>query len=186
MEATTTSDEAVQEATGRTWKQWRAELDAMGASDLSHKEIARRLQEDPKVSGWWAQTITVEFERAIGRREVGQSCTGSFQTQASKTVLGGMDEVLARWQALVEGRAEFDGVPIDGEPSVSETDNWRYWRVSLADGTKINVDISEKKSSANQDKKSRIAARHEKLPDSDSVARWKAYWKEFIQGVARS
>ncbi len=70
------SDQAVIAATGRDWSAWRIYVDACDARDKSHKEIARELSA-AGVPGWWAQMVTVEYERMIGRRAVGQRCGGA-------------------------------------------------------------------------------------------------------------
>lgn len=81
------SNEAVQSATGRTWEEWFALLDEIGAAKLSHKEIARRLDGYlPPGDEWWAQTVTVGYEYARGRRVKGQTADAGFQIGVQKTV----------------------------------------------------------------------------------------------------
>jgi hypothetical protein len=65
-------------ATGKTPDDWLAILDERGARELPHKDIARLLQADYGVPGWWSQSVTVEYERRIGRRQKGQRQNGSF------------------------------------------------------------------------------------------------------------
>lgn len=43
-------------------------LDAAGARDWPHKQIAEHLVAAHGVDGWWAQSITVGYEQATGRR----------------------------------------------------------------------------------------------------------------------
>lgn len=86
MSTSLVSEKSLLKATGRPWKEWFEHLDKLNAQELSHPEIAAKLQETPSVSSWWAQAITVEYERKIGRREVGQSSGGDFQASASKTL----------------------------------------------------------------------------------------------------
>ncbi|MFJ5707752.1 hypothetical protein [Streptomyces sp. NPDC093105] len=57
------SDEALTAATGRGWAEWFARLDAWGAADRGHTEIARHLVEDEGVGGWHAQSVTVGYEQ---------------------------------------------------------------------------------------------------------------------------
>ncbi len=61
------SDDAVKAATGRDWAHWRRHLDAAGAAELAHIDIARLLYNDG-VPGWWSQMVTVGYERKIGKR----------------------------------------------------------------------------------------------------------------------
>ncbi len=171
----TISDEAVKKATGRTWEQWFDLLKSLDAKNLPHKEIARALNQDYHVDGWWAQSITVHFEKAIGRRVHGQIGEGNFQTSASKTLPGDLDQVLRTWIGAVGRASGFDGLAFDGEPKVSKTEDWRYWRVDLKDGTKVTAVIGRKGSN-----KTTLTIDHEKLPDSASVERWKEFWKGYL------
>ena len=82
----TISDEAIEKATGRTRTQWFEILDDLGAQDMTHKQIARVLEDRKLIDdAWWCQTVTVEYERHIGRRAEGQLSSGKFSASASKT-----------------------------------------------------------------------------------------------------
>lgn len=117
------SDEAVKAATGRDWAEWRTHLDAMGAAELAHIEIARLLSADG-VPGWWSQMVTVGYERMIGKRALGQRCDGKFSASASRTVSGDKDDALAKWLLAVDGITEFDGAFAEEEPRQSQSPNW--------------------------------------------------------------
>ncbi|HEU4849441.1 MAG TPA: hypothetical protein VFS93_03430 [Terrimesophilobacter sp.] len=80
------SDERMLEATGRVRADWHALLDAAGARDWAHPQIARWLVEEHGVDGWWAQGVTVGFEQAIGRRLPGQRADGTFEVSVTKTL----------------------------------------------------------------------------------------------------
>lgn len=90
-------DEKVREATGRTWAEWEAELDARGAADLPHKRMAEMLEAEMGVSGWWAQSITVDYERRKGRRAVGQTADTGYQIGVQRTLPLSHD---AAWELL--------------------------------------------------------------------------------------
>jgi hypothetical protein len=176
MAATSVSNESIKNATGKSWPDWFDYLDKIKARQLSHKEIATTLQEAAGATGWWAQTITVEYERKIGRREVGQSCDGDFQASVTKTLPGTMDQVFAHWQEFVNGMEHFNQVGFNSPPQSSETQKWRYWRISLQDGSRLSIIINQKSA----DKVS-LAVRQEKLADARAVEDWKAYWKNQLQ-----
>lgn len=78
------SDEAVAAKTGHTWAEWFRILDAAGARKLPHRDIARLLHGKYKVPSWWAQMVTVEYERARGLRAVHQTAAG-FVASVSRT-----------------------------------------------------------------------------------------------------
>jgi len=52
--------------TGRTWAQWVRLVDAVDAYAMPHRDIARHLHDQHDVDGWWAQTVTVGYERSAG------------------------------------------------------------------------------------------------------------------------
>jgi len=66
------SDTALKAATGCTWERWVKALDHVEAHAWSHREIAKHVRERYKVSAWWAQTVTVGYERIKGLRAIGQ------------------------------------------------------------------------------------------------------------------
>ena len=89
-----TSDEAVLRATGKSCDDWFAILDAAGARELAHREIAVYLREQENVSPWWSQEVTVQYERARGLREKHQTLSG-YQVSVSKTIAVPLDALYA-------------------------------------------------------------------------------------------
>lgn len=102
------SDAAVLKATGRGWEEWIRLLNTEGAAKLNHTEIARlivdkklieksraamqkqvgtphRSSAEPSV-GWWAQSITVGYEYATGRRVKGETTDQGFEIGVQRTV----------------------------------------------------------------------------------------------------
>jgi len=172
-------DASVIKATGKAWTDWFAILDGRGARALPHKEIARLLREDHGVSGWWSQSVTVEYEKHVGRREPGQQLSGAYATTVSRTVPGTMDEALDRWLSLLPagaGAQAFDGVPFAEEPSISRTEKWRYWRVRLADGTKVTAYVSAKAGAET----SLLGVETGGLTGRAAISRWRAFWKAYL------
>lgn len=95
------ADAKVVKATGRGLDHWFAVLDAFGAPAKGHTASAAHLLKDHGVRGWWAQMVTVLYERARGRRVANQSCAGDFQVGVSKGINASMGEVVS---ALEDGR----------------------------------------------------------------------------------
>jgi hypothetical protein len=78
------SDAAVQAKTGKDWAGWRKVLDAAGAKTMDHTAIAKMVAAKFKLSGWWAQGVTVGYERMTGKRALHQKSDG-FSASVSKT-----------------------------------------------------------------------------------------------------
>lgn len=90
------SDEATTKATGRLPADWYGMLDAAGARDWPHKQIAEHLVTEHGVDAWWAQSLTVGFEQATGRRRPGQQHDGTFAASVSRRIPGDGPSVYAR------------------------------------------------------------------------------------------
>ncbi len=63
---------------------------------MPHKEIAGYLYSNQKLPGWWAQMVTVEYERARGLREKYQT-SGGFADSASRTVAANLARLYRAW-----------------------------------------------------------------------------------------
>jgi len=172
------SDDAVAQATGRDWAAWKAHLDAAGAAEMDHAAIARSLK-DLGVRPWWRQMVTVGYERMIGRRELGQTCAGTYAASASKTFAGDKDAALAAWQELVSERMQFAGATAAAEPRITRSEKWRYWRVDLDNGTRVTIGFSDK-AGGRAGSRASIGVQHEKLADADAVGAAKAFWKDLL------
>lgn len=180
MEIPAERQKAIETGSGIAWQKWIEILEPH--RDKTHGAIAlvafnvikeRGVSTSPE---WWAQGVTVAFEQYIGRRKVGQMSDGTFSVTVSKTVVGGMDEVLDAWAALVGDVRQYSGMKVVGEPRISKTDKWRYWRCNLEDGSTLSVNIQEKPGG----EKSIISVNQDKLPSEDKLEDIRGYWRGFI------
>jgi hypothetical protein len=167
--------EAIESGTGQSWESWLSYLDTAGAAQKSHQEIVELASANGAPS-WWRQMIAVTYEQHIGRRVPGQRGDGSFSISASRTLPGSIDEALARWEAVVGTPDEIMGVAIASGPAVSTTAKWRYWRCTLADGSRVVVNISLKSPG-----KSVVSAQHEQLESKELGEDWRTYWKSVLR-----
>ena len=78
------SDEAVREATGRGWDEWCDLVDAWPGHVDGHGAVAHWLQDEHGLDGWWAQSVTVGWERITGRRLPYQQPDGTFTAGRSR------------------------------------------------------------------------------------------------------
>src|SRR5262249_32096312 len=100
------SDAAVKAKTGKDWAGWFGALDRAGAAQVAHRDIAELLNDRHGVPGWWSQMVTVEYERARGRRARHQT-TGGYQVAVSKTVATSLDDLYAWTASPARRRAWF-------------------------------------------------------------------------------
>jgi hypothetical protein len=76
------SDGSVRKRTGRAWAEWVRVLDAAGAAQKPHREIAAYVS-SLGTPGWWSQMVTVGYERIRGLREKGQRRSGLRRPNSS-------------------------------------------------------------------------------------------------------
>jgi len=169
------SDETVKAKTGCTWQRWVAALDSKGAASWSHGEIAEYVQEKYKISGWWAQTVTVGYERIKGLREIGQRRGGGYEASKSKTVPVPVERLR---RAVGDRRLRARWLP-DARPTQRKTTSEKSLRFTWEDGTPVVFWFVAK-----GDGKSQVAVTHAKLATKAAAEARKAYWGERLGALA--
>lgn len=169
MELTGVSDEAMRKSTGRTIGEWLTILDGWGARERTHTEIARWLVSEHGVPSWWAQSVTVGYERARGMRAAHQNANG-FAASISRTVNASADRIS---EAFTDTSLRARWLP-DAPISLRTAKVGRSARFDWGDPvSRVVFGLVAK-----GDAKTQIALAHEKLPDAASVVRIKAMWRE--------
>jgi len=195
------SSESVREGTGRGWQDWLAVLDVAGAADWDHKQIVAHLErEHPEVSPWWRQSVTVGYERARGKRVVGQTAATGFQIGVQRSVAATVTQV---WE-LITSRPElwlgegatvafdegerYEVPPGDDAPGASGEvrvvkpgDRLRMtWQPEgWAAPATLQLRLSEAGSG-----KTAIHAHLERLPDTDARETMRQRWRETLERIA--
>lgn len=162
-------DETVVKGTGRDWDHWLATLDAWGAMDQPHTDVARWLTETQDISAWWAQTVTVGYERARGRRAVHQTSRG-FEVSVSRTMRAPLADI---WVVLTDPDRRSAWV----EPGVLEPTTSRdglLARFTVA-GTPSTVEISLQSRAPDR---TTVTTAVRRLADADDVERQRLAWRE--------
>jgi hypothetical protein len=169
------SDEAVAKATGRTWPEWVALLDGIGAAGMKHGDVALWVHEQTGLD-WWAQTVTVGYERIRGLREVGQRRSGEYEGSRSRTFPVPVTELFKAFTDEERRRRWLD-VPLTIRKATPD----RSLRITWDDGTDLHVYLSAKGPS-----KSAVQIQHCKLPSREAAEAAKAYWSEHLDALARA
>ena len=172
------SPQAVINATGKPPDEWNSILDAAGARDMTHKDIATMLREEHGVSPWWSQHVTVEYERARGMRERHQTTRG-YQVSVSKTLPVPISKL---YGAFADAQHRGQWLP-EAPITVRKDTPGKTTRVTWTDGNgaATNVDISYY---ASGNDKSRITVMHSKLADAEDVEARRTYWKAALERLA--
>jgi len=168
------SDAIIKERTGCTWERWVKALDSHQAYTWSHREIARYVVEKYKTPGWWAQTVTVGYERIKGLRAVGQRRDGSFEANKSKTVAVPLARLYAAFSNPRIRDRWLPGVDLSVRTATKE----KSMRITWPDRTSVVIGFTPR-----GPQKSQVALAHEKLSDRDSATRMKQYWGERLAAL---
>ena len=168
------SDALIKERTGCNWERWVKALDRAKAETWPHREIAKYVMEKYKIPGWWAQTVTVGYERIKGLRAVGQRRDGSFEASKSKTFTVPLDRL---YQAFVDSRTRARWLP-GIQLTVRTATRNKSMRITWPDGTSLEVGFMSKGTS-----KSQVALQHVRLPDRTAATRMKEYWAERLAAL---
>jgi hypothetical protein len=166
-----TSDEAIRQRTGRGWEEWFDLLDAWGAAERPHRDVARSVAEQLGIEplGWAAQAITVSYERARGLRAVGERTDG-FAITASKTVAVPVERLHA---AFVDAWLRERWLPggLLRERTATRPTSARF---DWGDGaSRVNLTVAAK-----GEAKSTATVEHARLPGAAEAEQAKAFWRE--------
>ncbi|WP_062076571.1 hypothetical protein [Demequina globuliformis] len=175
------SDARVTEATGTGWDAWVARLDAGPGRDATHTEIATWINSNSDIGGWWAQTVTVGYERITGMRLPGQMPDGTFTVSRSRTfsvppqelraIIEDDDSRAALLPDLTATRASKAGVKSPryaladtADASAQQLGRVQFAFDATASGTKLTV-------------------MHEKLETFAATDPWKDFWSGWLDAL---
>lgn len=174
MALTGMTDEAMERGSGRTLAAWLEILDGWGATERKHPEIARWLVAEHGIPGWWAQSVTVGYEKARGMRSVAPA-PGGFSATVSRTIAAAPVRVT---EAFTEDRIRERWLP--GAPiSVRTARPGRSARFDWAEPpSRIAFNLASPGGGRTQ-----ISLIHERLPDGDAAERMKGLWREALSAL---
>ncbi len=177
------SDEAMVARTGRDHDEWADIIEAWaaqsGADPTDHTAVAAHLHERfEELDHWWAQAVTVGYERITGLRLPYQRADGTFACSKSRTV--SVDaEVIRKMLLSDEHRADL--FPGHATELRSKPDT-KALRITIGPENAAAVFAIAPTDGG----RTKIVVQHERLPTYDSVEEWKFYWSEWLDAVADS
>lgn len=161
---------AVLKATGRTWDEWFALLDADEAQRLSHPEIAILLSQKHGAPDWWSQMITVGYEQERGLRAKHQ-VTDGYSVSASKTINVPRERLFAAWADESERAVWLPNAPL----TLRKATEPKSLRIGWEGNSTVDADLYAK-----GEGKSSVSVQHSRLADPGSAACMKEYWSNAL------
>src|SRR5262245_20085924 len=164
------SKEAVKARTGNDWETWFELLDRAGAQKLGHTATAELLVKKHGVAGWWAQNITVEYERARGLRERHQTKSG-YNVAVTKTIATGLGSL---YEATATADLRRKWFPRGAFEVSSQTRN-KYFRGPWKKSARLEVGFYAKGPG-----KAQIALQVSRLASRAEVEATRETWKKAL------
>ena len=163
------SDAALIRGSGKPIAERLGILDDWGATSHTHTQIARWLVAEHGIGGWWAQGVTVAYERARGMRAMHQRPDG-YSVSVSRTIGANAAEVRAAFASAARRRRWLPDAPM------------RRRRTTAANS--VRFDWAEPPSrvgallTSKTDARTQVTVTHEKLPAAGDVDRMRAMWRD--------
>jgi len=168
------SEDAIRANTGHGWDEWVALVDSGPGRDAGHTAIAAWLVDAHAVSGWWAQSVTVGYERITGLRVPGQRPDGTFSVGRSRLLDVDRDAL----RALLDddaGRADL----VPGLTLVPRSRSGvKSPRFGVSDGDGEHGVAMFSLDPAGP--RVRLTVTHERLGSAAGAELWKAFWADWL------
>lgn len=168
------SDEAIRRGTGRDWDEWCDLVDAWPGHVDGHAAVAAWVHAEHGIDHWWAQGVTVGWERITGRRLPGQMTDGTFTANKSAVVPVPADDLRA---ALLDEAGRRDLLP--GQDVVL-----RSRPTSKTIRLQVGPGVASFTLEPRPDGRTKVAVAHERLPDHHLVEEWKFFWADWLTALA--
>ncbi|MGO1315767.1 MAG: DUF4287 domain-containing protein [Cellulomonadaceae bacterium] len=171
------SDTTIQEHTGHGWDEWVRLIDAGPGREAAHTAIASWVTREHGIGDWWAQGVTVGYERITGLRLPGQMPGGTFTVSRSRRLA--VDGTALR-ELLLDDDARADLLSplttvLRSRPQVRALrfevthDGESLGRVSFRHDTTTGP--------------GRLTVTHERLPSPAAGEVWKQHWREWLDAL---
>jgi hypothetical protein len=164
------ADATIKKQTGRDWAEWVRVLDAKGLT--VHRDIAEHVH-SIGVPDWWAQTVTVGYERIKGLRAIGQRRSGTWEANKSKTFSAPAETVFKAW---TDTRKRKKWLP--EKLKIRSATSPKSIRIAWPDGTTVAVWFQAKGA------KTSAGVQHIGLKSKDDADRLKQFWSERLETLA--
>ncbi|HEX2756489.1 MAG TPA: hypothetical protein VHM48_13555 [Candidatus Limnocylindrales bacterium] len=168
------SDESVRRATGRGHEEWFAILDAWGATERTHTEIAAWLGDVQGVPSWWRQSVTVDYERARGMRGRHEMRDG-FSVTATKTIAVDAERALAAFTDVAIRDTWLPDAPLRQRSTRAALTARFDWSDPPS---RVVVNVMPKEGG-----RALVAVAHERVPDAATASRLKGQWRAWLGGL---
>lgn len=180
------SEDKTIEKTGHGFEHWFAVLDRFDLKAKGHTAAAKHLGQEHGVGAWYAQAITIAYERAHGLRKPNQQVTGRFQASVSRvlpsdtrTTASAFSQRAARQRWLADDALATKLDEVLSTKRLRARADGSYRLRFEWDGASVELRIDP------HDARSRIVADTTELPNEDALAEHRERWKRGLEALRR-
>ena len=142
-------------------------LNKAGAKKMEHKEVAKLLYEEHRLSGWWSQMVTVQYEQDVKGRKKYENPEG-YQISKSKTLQFSASKIFSAIQHLALRKSWLKNPDFATTKSTKNKSVRGKW----VDG-KTNIEFQFYP----KDKiKTQLVIQHSKISSEKEAEKLKKYW----------
>lgn len=172
------NDESVHKHTSRSWDEWCAVIEAWPGHADGHQAIAKWLQSEQGLNGWWSQAVTIGYERIRGLRVPGQMSDGTFGVNKSATLTNAPNDLRAM---LLDDAARADLLP-SLKTTLRSKPTSKAIRIGIGvDEGYINVSLGEA-----SEGRTKVTIQHRALRFVGEVEHWRAFWTDWLSVLDES
>jgi hypothetical protein len=170
------SDESVKESTGKVWKEWMSLLNKAGGKRMEHKEMAKLLSRKYKLTPWWSQMVTVQYEQDVKGRKKHESTEG-FQVSKSITLSFPISKIYNTINSPLKRIVWFKDPSITITKSVKDKSIRGKWV-----DKKTNIEFQFYLKNAN---KTQLVVQHSKIISAEKAEIMKKYWGKQLNNLKK-
>ncbi len=170
------SDAAVAAKTGKNWAAWVRALDKAGGACMTHREIAAYLYDNLGIPSWWAQMVTVGYERLTHRRKRHETAEG-YAVGASRTLPVPIARLFAAWNDPQQRRRWLR----EDEMEIRTATRNKSLRVRWGNGEERVEILFYSKGSG----KSFVTVDHRRLRSAKEAVKRKSYWVKQLDALEK-
>lgn len=172
-------DAQLRAKTGHSWDEWVELIDAGPGRGAGHTAIATWVRENRGVDAWWAQGVTVGYERLTGLRLPGQMPDGTFTVSRSRTLAADGAATRALLLDDIRRAALLPGLTSTLRSS-AEAKQLRFDLCDAADGAQAGVvgfTLDPAKTGV------KLVVTHEKLTSAAAGDVFKRFWGDWLAAL---
>lgn len=166
------TNQTTKDNTGKTWDEWLDVLDKDNAVSMTHNNRVSNIHRKYNVDNWWAQNISVRYERARGLKQKFEKFDGTFETSKSKTFNIELTKLFQLIQTLIKNLSF-------GDIEITTLNKNKNIRGKMNNTTTFSFYFHSKGN------KTQLMIQHFKLNNSEHCEQIREFWNKKLKEIEK-